>query len=273
MKGFVSGRVVFTDLDGTLLDAITYRADGAIAALEMLEEKGIPLIFCSSKTRAEVNHLREWLGNRHPFIVENGGGIFVPGGYFSRPVGESVDGFERVTLGLPYREVRARFVELRERVGIAVRGFGDMDDAEVAERTGLSLESAHRARMRDFEEPFVFMEGESAEFLCAVEEGGLHWTRGRLFHLMGDHDKGKAVVMVKRFFGAEGTGLRSIGLGDGLNDLPMLREVDDPVLIRHPDGGFDREVSLPNLFRTHDAGPAGWNEAIVAWLSQKTVFE
>ncbi len=74
--------IIFTDLDGTLLDYSTYSFEAAIPALQLLKEKNIPLIICSSKTGKEIEHYRKKLGNTHPFISENGGGIFIPKGYF-----------------------------------------------------------------------------------------------------------------------------------------------------------------------------------------------
>lgn len=65
--------LVFTDLDGTLLDHHTYSWQPARPALERLDGLKIPLILCSSKTSPEMLGLRAELGNRHPFIVENGG--------------------------------------------------------------------------------------------------------------------------------------------------------------------------------------------------------
>src|SRR2546423_300740 len=76
--GAFRGWVVFTDLDGTLLDAETYRYDAARQGLDRLREHAIPLIICTSKTRAEVEPLRNELGNTDPFIVENGGALYVP---------------------------------------------------------------------------------------------------------------------------------------------------------------------------------------------------
>src|SRR5207253_11339070 len=72
--------VLFTDLDGTLLDAATYRYDAARPALDRLRECRIPLIICTSKTRAEVDYLRRELDNRDPFIVENAGARYIPDG-------------------------------------------------------------------------------------------------------------------------------------------------------------------------------------------------
>src|SRR6185295_12866478 len=75
-------KVVVTDLDGTLLDQDTYDWEPARSALERLRALGIPLVFCTTKTRAEVEHWRTITGNAHPFIVENGGAMYIPLGYF-----------------------------------------------------------------------------------------------------------------------------------------------------------------------------------------------
>jgi len=70
--------VVFTDLDGTLLDHQTYEWEEAKPALNRCKALQVPLILVSSKTRAEMDVLRHELGLISPFISENGGGIFFP---------------------------------------------------------------------------------------------------------------------------------------------------------------------------------------------------
>lgn len=74
--------IIVTDLDGTLLDCSDYSFDKALPALQLIKEKNIQLIICSSKTRKEIEHYRKKLYNLHPFVSENGGGIFIPKGYF-----------------------------------------------------------------------------------------------------------------------------------------------------------------------------------------------
>ncbi len=260
--------IVFTDLDGTLLDQADYSFAAARPALGLIREREIPLVLCSSKTRAEIEELRSRLNNEHPFVAENGGGIFIPRGCFSVPFeAEDFDGYRLVRLGLPYAEIRRRFAALREKTGAKVRGFGDMSDAEVAELTGLPLAEAALARRRDFDETFVFDGPIDESFLKAIEAGGLHWTRGQYFHILGDHDKGRAVQLLLSLYQREYGAVASIGLGDGLNDLPMLRAVDRPVLVRHPDGGFDARIDLPGLIRTQQPGPSGWNDAVLQLLA------
>ena len=66
--------LVFTDLDGTLLDD-AYRFLGAEAALARLAEQRIPLVLATSKTRAELTALAAQLPGVPGLIFENGAGI------------------------------------------------------------------------------------------------------------------------------------------------------------------------------------------------------
>ena len=254
--------IIFTDLDGTLLHSKNYSFADALPSLELIRERGIPLVLCSSKTRAELEVQRKRLGNGDPFVAENGGAVFTPEGYFPFLENESGKEYLVTSFGKPYAEIRRAFVRLRAQERAAVKGFGDMTTEEVAALTGLALEEAALARMRDFGEPFVFEGAVDENFLKAIEHEGLHWTRGKFFHLMGDHDKGKAIRLLKQWFEREHGIIDTIGLGDALNDLSLLREVDRPVLVQKEDGTYDRGVELPRLIRAQGIGPLGWNRAV-----------
>src|SRR5208337_2435357 len=149
--------IIFTDLDGTLLNPKSYTFTEAAPALELIREKAIPLILCSSKTRAEMEVYRQRLRNRDPFIVENGGAICLPMGYFmflsGRMTGED---YLISDFGRPYGEIRKKFEFLREMTRIPVKGFGDMMVEEISALTGLAREEAALAKRREFSEPFVF---------------------------------------------------------------------------------------------------------------------
>ena len=260
--------VIFTDLDGTLLDEATYSHAEALPALSLIAKGGTPLILCSSKTRAELQMYRKRLDNSHPFISENGGGIFIPRGYFTSPIeAEESDGYQLVLLGTPYAEIRKQFVRLREQLHAKVRGFADMSIAEVAALTGLPEDDAALARQRDFDEPFIFEGPADESFLRAINASGLRWTQGRIFHIMGNHDKGRAVNILMSLYRRQFGSVASIALGDSLNDLPMLMAVDRPVLVRHQDGSFDTRIVIPDLLKTQLPGPAGWNETVLQLLA------
>lgn len=261
--------LVLTDLDGTLLDDGTYRFDAAVPALTLLQEWNIPVIVCSSKTRLEIEHYRRLLNNHHPFISENGGAVFVPKGYFASPVSQTThDEYEIVEFGLAYETLVQALQQCRRETGVRVTGFHELSTENVARLTGLPLEEAEWARSREYDEPFLLHEEKDGP---AVEEWafghGLRITRGgRFSHLTGNNDKGKAVRMLLTLFRRDGD-WRTVALGDSPNDLPMLAEVDVPMLVQHPDGTHDPAVRDPRIIRVHGIGPVGWNRAILELLA------
>lgn len=262
--------IIFTDLDGTLLHPRTYSFNEASQALGLIRKQDIPLILCSSKTRAEIEVYRDRLSNSHPFISENGGGIFIPEGYFPFPVdGETQAGYRVVRLGRPYQELRTVLAGLRERLSIKVKGFGDLSVQEIASLSGLSTPEASLAKMRDFGEPFIFEEDEVKKdiFLRAIETRGYRWTRGRFYHIMGENDKGRAVMFLKGLYDKQHRPLQSIGIGDNLNDLPLLQAVDHPILVQNENGTYVEEIRVPNIIKADGIGPQGWNRAIMRLLA------
>jgi mannosyl-3-phosphoglycerate phosphatase len=263
--------IVFTDLDGTLLDAETYAFDAAGEALNALRVRGIPLISASSKTRVEIERLRANLDHHHPFIVENGGGVFIPKSYFDFPLEGAVlrGPYQVIELGLPYGALRLALKEIAHALNCRIRGFGDMTVEEVAERMGLSSSDALLAKQREYDEPFII---ESAPppvdaIRHKAEARGLRCTSGgRFYHLMGPSDKGLAcrylIDCYRRRYGA----ITTVAIGDSFNDLPMLAVVDRPVLVQRTDGTYDPNITLPNLFREQGIGPMGWNQGILTVL-------
>lgn len=265
--------LIFTDLDGTLLDS-AYSFNEAMPALDLIRERGIPLIICSSKTRAEIEHYRKKLDNRHPFISENGGGIFIPKGYFD-PGSRIAEGdvvadeeYRIVRLGARYSDLRNALCRLRDK-GFFIKGFGDMTSEEVAELTGLSLDEARMAQKRDFDEPFMFDNDErrSEELFSEIRGMGLHFTRGTFHHLLGNSDKGKAVEIVIKLYQKTGGAVQSIALGDSPNDFPMLAKVDVPVLVQRTDGKHIEGHNIPNVMLQEGIGPAGWGRVVLRILS------
>jgi mannosyl-3-phosphoglycerate phosphatase len=257
--------LIFTDLDGSLLDHHSYTYGGAEKTLKLLRRYKIPLILASSKTKAEILRLQEQLELNEPFIAENGGGIFMPADYTMLDTGifEKSGRFCRLRFGRPYREIREVFVTLRDKY--TLKGFGDMSVEEVIEATGLDRTDALLAQQRDFTEPFLFMaEPRLLEIKREAADRGLKITRGgRFYHLMAaDQDKGRAVTETTRLFQAQSDDrIITAGLGDAENDYVMLRAVDLPVLIPKPDGSYE-DMDLPGLRRAPYPGSRGWGVAV-----------
>lgn len=255
----IDGWLIFTDLDGTLLDHDSYDHTPALPALNRLRELRIPVIPVSSKTLAELKHIRRLLRLKGPAVAENGAVIAYPG--------------EQPQIAPPgYYLLRDFLVDLRANPDFDTLGFGDMSLEEVMTATNLPREDAKRAIKRLASEPFLWR-GEQPNlpaFRMQVQNAGLRLLAGgRFMHLLGDTDKGKAVrLVVKHLRSHGGTITRTIALGDSDNDRDMLLAVDVPVIVRRPDGSHLLLAERPDAIVTEQAGPAGWNQAMLHLLEQ-----
>jgi mannosyl-3-phosphoglycerate phosphatase len=261
--------VIFTDLDGTLLDRRTYSFEPAQPALDLITQKDIPLVLSSSKTMAEIEFYRKKLENGHPFISENGGAVFVPKDYFSFrfPYDRETDGFFVLELGIFYARIVEILASIKEETGISIRGFSDMTEKEISSLCALDLKKAERAKKREYDEPFIVEGGEKEIEIVRrkIEEKGMTYAwGGRFHHLLGKNDKGKAVEILKKLYENQFSSLFTVGIGDSLNDLPMLSVVDRPIFLKgEEDVSTEVLSSIQNCAIIQGTGPWAWNEGIL----------
>lgn len=233
-------RVLFTDLDGTLLDHHDYRPGPALAALRALRDAGVAVVPVTSKTAAEVRPLARRLGLADGWAVENGGALAWPDG-------------ECLAVGRPYGHVRAGLAEAARDAGATVRGFGDMDSGEVARLTGLDPPAVAAARRRELSETFLLLDGDLPALLHELSRRDLQAVQGgRFLTVSGRHDKGTAVRAFLSRAPAE-----SWGVGDAGNDAPMLAAVDHPHQVRRADGTW-ADLDVAGVVRVAGVGPAGF---------------
>jgi mannosyl-3-phosphoglycerate phosphatase len=270
----VTKLVIFSDLDGTFLDHHTYSFAALLPTLQIVKSRRIPLVFCSSKTRAEIEEVRKDAGIDDPFIVENGAALFVPENYFAFEIPEArrEASYWICELGTPYAVLSSELRRLSRKTGVPVTGFADMSVERVATECGLSVAQARLAKKREYDEPFKILTPDPeaiAQLESAIARSGLRCTRGgRFFHLVGNNDKGEAVRRMARWLERSFGRIITVGIGDSRNDLDMLRVVEAPALVRKPGGAYDETIAaqIPNLRLAQAIGPAGWNEVVAAIL-------
>jgi mannosyl-3-phosphoglycerate phosphatase len=269
--------LIFTALEGALVDPRTDSFAGAEEAVSELERRKIPYVLLTSRTREEIEPIRRKLGHNHPFVTENGGGIFFPDGYFSLRIPGAVRTARYLSIaqGRPYAEVCEALDEIAEECAVGVAGFHHMSLREIAANTGLRPRSAELARAREFDEPFYFTstdEKSIARFVEAARARGFDARRGPVFwHFSAQCDPARAVRTLAHLFReATHIKLRSVGIGGSDEDLPWLRAVDQSLLL--PASLEDGQTSgLPEekpgrngTIAMGDApGPAGWNSTIL----------
>lgn len=253
--------VVFTDLDGTLLDHDSYSFEAALPALEALAAARIPVVPVTSKTLAELEPLMAALSLSGAAIAENGAVIKLADG--------------RIDRATTRQEIMAVVAALPDEVRRAMRCFSDMSVADIAAATGLSPDAAALAAQREASEPFLWRSATTPEDAglraldtaldTAVEEAGFCLTQGgRFHHIIPPRDKADAIALLL----AEQNPRPVVwALGDGPNDIAMLLAADRGALIANPH--IDTQKHLPpghNLYISAKTGPQGWRDAIATFL-------
>jgi mannosyl-3-phosphoglycerate phosphatase len=273
--------VVFTDLDATLLDSVTYSWNPAAEALDALRRRDASVVLVSSKTFAEMELLHRELDLVDPFVVENGGGIAFTHG---SPVASELIScgtassilnrgeFSLLALGAPYAELVRALEEISLETSFPLRGFASMSDMEVASLTGLRLQEAARARIREFDEPFTVADDSLSTVRKIQEAAGVRRLTavkgGKFWHLLGHHGKGMAVSILIEAYRRVYPRLYTVGLGDSPNDFPFLELVDRPVLLGDSEAILAVPETLGAMRRNPTVGPAGWNEAMFGILDE-----
>jgi mannosyl-3-phosphoglycerate phosphatase len=257
--------VVFTDLDGTLLDSRSEWTK-AVPALQRLNAMSIPVVLVTSKTFAEVKAIRRAMSNESPFIVENGGALFARPEHVRFPDARRRGEYSVCEFGIPGIRLRQMLVEAALESGCAIRASDQMTLAEWSRETGLSVERAMLEKTRSYDEPFRLVHGDLGKLRRALSWRGARLTRGsRFLHVTGPNDKKTAVSCLLEAYRRSGP-IETIGLGDAPNDLGFLRLMDHPVLLDSPFANALHQ-RIPHARRAA-AGPLGWNRSVLDLLSE-----
>lgn len=261
--------VVFTDLDGCLLDHHDYDHAPAQPARLKLKELGIPLIPVTSKTAAEIKALDIDFGPV-PLISENGMVINLPSHLFPSPY----DGGGPVFAGKPYDDILGFLASLPPSLRPSIHGFYDMSPAEIATVTGLAEADATRAKARQASEPFLWRGDDAglAELSALAASDGFKLTQGgRFYHLLSEGGKDWAVSWVTRQMQAlyPSRKFLTIALGDSANDKAMLALADYGIIIPNADGsGLVINDASGTIIRAPHPGPRGWGAALLSLLDE-----
>ena len=253
--------IVFSDLDGTLLDHHSYDHAPAAPTLDRLRRLGIPLILASSKTQAEMAPLRQALGFAHcPMICENGAGLV------------GVDQHEDAVTD--YAGLRAALDAIPAPLRQCFEGFGDMDTARISAVTGLSVDQARLAAQRAFSEPGLWTGSDAARdaFLSELASRGVSArSGGRFLTLSFGSNKADHIRTLTARFNRP----LSIAMGDAPNDAEMLGAAEYAIVIPNPHGPSVQlpATSMADVLTAEQPGPAGWNATLGALLNALGVAE
>jgi mannosyl-3-phosphoglycerate phosphatase family protein len=259
-------KVVFTDIDGTMIDINTGEYGETPNLVRILAKNGIPVILCSAKTWAEQNQVRTKIGLDDPFIVENGGAIVIRNDFFMHsylPTIKRVKDYNIIELGKTADKVREKLRIIREKSNVDFKSVGDISIEELSRITNLSLEYATTMAQRQYGETILQIKSDDlVKFTNLCFDIGLNVIHGgRFFDVTMGNDKGKAVdILIGLFRRKYNDDVMFFGIGDSQNDAPMLDRMDVPMLVQRFDGSWS-DLGLEKIIKVNAIGPKGWSIA------------
>ena len=256
--------LIFSDIEGTLLDSHTGEWQPAAGWLARLRQRQIPVILCSSKTAAEMIAVQNMLQLQGlPFIAENGAVIQLDEHW------QDHDDYPRIITGSSHEEIAKVLIELRSRDGYKFTTFSEMDEHVLADVTGLPPAQASLARLQEASETLIWRDSDEhmQAFDAELAQLGLRFVQGaRFWHVLDERSgKDQAVNwLTRQYRHYRGKRAVTVGLGDGPNDAPLLDNVDYAVVVKglNRQGVTLRQDSPPRVYHTQQEGAAGWREGL-----------
>ncbi|GHE97383.1 HAD-IIB family hydrolase [Thalassotalea profundi] len=268
--------LIFTDLDGTLLDHYTYKADAALSTLAQLAAVDIPVILNTSKTKAELTAITKELAITTPFIVENGAAVFIPISTFAQQPEDTVqiDNYWVKSFCLPRQHWLDLLTEHCQAFHKNYKGFSQLTVEQLIELTGLTQKKAEQAKQRLFGEPLHWQgsDSEKEDFIQLLCDLGANVLQGgRFLHVSGYSDKGQAMIWLASLYRDfyNDNEVVTIALGDGDNDIAMLEAANIAIQVRSPVNDFPVLKRQVSTIKTQGYGPQGWAESLQQLLSSK----
>lgn len=260
--------ILFTDLDGCLLNKHDYDWSPAAAVLQTLRKRRISVVMNSSKTVSEMTQLAGDLGLADSTFVSENGSVIRWGQEVDGPIGEiEVIGASRDYILTVLKPLKQQF---------RFRSFADLGIEGVIHETQLPEVGAQMALARQGTEPLLWDDSDEhrSKFEQSLRDHQLTLTRGaRFWHIAGQTNKGRAMqVVAERFSRSNRVSFPDgkpiiAAIGDSPIDQSMLDMADVPIGIP-TSTGLDVNVDPGIGIVAAAQGAAGWAEAVTELLSR-----
>jgi mannosyl-3-phosphoglycerate phosphatase len=235
--------------------------------LEALAREGLPLVLCSSQTRAELEIRQQELSISQPFISENGSAAFVPNRYFDCeiPGARPVPGYDAIEFGRPLDEVSRELHRVATALRLEVIAFSQMSVDEVAEDCRLSLLRARLAKLREYQDvvrPVTPQMAVRSQLRKAPRLARLVYVeRGRYDHVGRAGNPSAAVAALSRLFRRACGSIITVAIAEDVSHGWFLPPVDC-------------YIRVPRAAPESGMNPADWVDRLVDRLRKlnKTGF-
>ena len=251
--------IIFTDLDGSLLDKETFKFDEIKDYFKELISKGIKIIPNSSKTESELTDFNEQYKLNLTFISENGSSI-----HGLNLINKDLP--DKISLSRPVDQIISIYNEiipndLKQKINFILK----LNVKEQKKIFGLPQDKMILAKNRNYSLPIQFKgnEIEKNEFVKIINDVGLTvQTGGRIMNICDNVNKSKAMLktlqLISKVLDDE---IITIGVGDNENDIEMIKQAHYPCLVRNENFNSSL-INIDNLIKSTEPSPKGWADVI-----------
>jgi len=207
-----------------------------------LDHAGIPAVWVTARSRGQMDDPRRRLDHSHPFIAEEGCGVYLPEGYFHLRPAKTVrlGRFTCIPIAEPQPAAREALESLSEDTGVSVVTLRSLSARQVMQNSGLPLQDADLARQRDFDELFFFAgasEQDIARFVEVSRSRNLQLRQhGVLWSLAGGASLNLCIRALSKLYERA---LRShpaiLGIATQEESRELFAACDRAILLGHPE--------------------------------------
>ncbi len=263
--------IIFTDLDGSLLDHNNYSFQQAVPLLQKLKQNDIPLIINSSKTELEIIKLHEQLQLDTPCIIENGAAVIFSAAAADKYLSINTNKLMRIednyikTFASKRSFIIKTANQLKQKYHFKYTGFDDLTLQQLSDLTLLNLEDAYAAKQRSFSEPVVWQDDQQQLkiFKKKLASHNIETQAGGRFIHLGSHcSKGQAMQwLLNHWKFTPNVNKIVIAIGDSMNDISMLNEADYALVVKNNAEKLVVEGKKKTIYSIEN-GTAGWIEML-----------
>jgi predicted mannosyl-3-phosphoglycerate phosphatase (HAD superfamily) len=253
--------------------------EGLEEFLTALDRAGIPCVWLTSRTRLQIDDARRRMNHAHPFIAEDGCGVYLPEDYFHlRPQatrGQN-QGPETLRLGrftcIPIAEqppaAAEALEELSTETGVSVVPLRSLSPRELAQNSGLRRREAELARHRDFDELFFFAGASSDQvrvFEAAARDRNVQLRpQGPVWSLAVGSSAGKCIRALSKLYDrALHAHARVVGIAVSNDPQDFFAACDRAVLLSRAatkEGAKEKNTSRVRVLKVPLSSPQKWEQ-------------
>jgi len=248
--------IVFTDLDGSLLNTQNFKFKKAKSLIKKIIKDSNFIIPNSSKTELEIRNFIKKLKIKLPFISENGSEI------------HNLNTIERklpkkITIARDRNTILKIFLKnMSKEILIKCDFLYKMDNKKKSKILGLKGKDLIASSKRKFTYPFILKGDHKLKKLLfkrtykiglGIQQGG------RVMNLGDNVTKGMAIKKTLNFIKSVNKNkITTIAVGDNQNDLSMLKVVKYPCIVSNR----SIKINNKNKIYTNKKAPEGWIEVV-----------